>query len=219
MKPSQMLILSTVLFTSYLSFAQTKKSFEPGSETMVEETTEQDGNTTTRRRVEGRVKPREGKPRVGEIYPGDVGRVKTRVESHRFWSFNFGPFATGSLGSKGVMYGGSIARHYEVSTKADLRFKVNAAIGDHSGSLTTFGIGASFMPSIEEISPVFGGEFGAGYATGDDISNGGGFAGGVFAGVRFFRTSDVQMEVLASWLAVFTKKTPSVYGLTIGILY
>jgi len=49
--------------------------------------------------------------------------------------------------------------------------------------------------------------------------NEGGFAGKINGGVRFFRTSDTQMEVLATYMGVFSAHNPGVYGVEIRVLF
>ncbi len=165
--------------------------------------------------------PSKHKPRVGDIQDEDMDRIERRVRSRQFTSFGFGPFGLSTSAEGGVMYGLSVGRNWEASETGEIRFDVQAAANSAS-QYFGLNLGYGFMPFTGDISPLLGLQLGGGYAgykVGDDSKNAAGFGGAALAGVRFFRTSDTQLELLGSYSAVFAGDTPGVYGLQLRILY
>jgi hypothetical protein len=198
---------------------QSSPTFQRGSEEAVEETTETtpDGKTIRRTR-RGKVSNRNGEMRVGEIEDGDVDRVARRQKALNHTVFGFGPFGSSNVGEKQMLYGFSYGKRWEVTTTGEISLDfLGAANG--KGSLWNAGLGFNFLPSTSDISPLIGGAFGFGFASPNEGPSAGGFSGQVNAGVRMFRLSEAQMEVVASYTAVFTDKTPGVYGAQLRILF
>ncbi len=160
--------------------------------------------------------------RVGEIPEGETGKLVRRVKALRLTSIGIGPYGSSKAEGNPLNYGVSLYKHFEAGVNGEILLGLMGAFS----STTTFlfgGVGGSYLFSAEDISPVLGGEFGFGLAHYDDKSgnevNQGGFGAKVNAGVRFFRTSDAQMEVLATYGGLFTSQTPSFYGLEIRVLF
>jgi len=165
--------------------------------------------------------PKKHKPQVGDIQDDEIDRIDRRVKSHKFTSFGFGPFGSSTSNKGGIMYGLSYGKHWEANETGEIRFDVQAAANSASQFLG-LELGYGYMPFTGDISPIFGAELGAGvarYHKGDDSKNAAGFSGGVLTGLRLFRTSDTQLELLASYHAVFAEATPGIYGLQLRILY
>ena len=161
------------------------------------------------------------RPRVGDIRPEEVKRVNTRIESHHFTTFGFGPYGSSTSNKGGMMYGLSYGRTWEGSETGEIRFDINGAANSDS-QFFNLGLGYGFIPSTEDISPIIGGELGLGYAgykkDGDSKSRGG-FTAGAFGGIRFFRTADTQLELLAKYNAVIAEDSPGVYGIELRLLF
>jgi hypothetical protein len=165
--------------------------------------------------------PKKHRPTVGDIEDQEIERIDRRVKTHQFSSFGFGPFGSSTSNKGGVMYGLSYGKHWEANENGEIRFDAQAAANSAS-QYFGLNLGYGFLPFTSDISPIFGAELGAGYAgykKGDDSKNAGGFGGGAFTGLRFFRTADTQLELLASYHAVFAGDVPGVYGLQLRILY
>lgn len=207
------LMLLTALFAVNAP-AQEKEDWEDDSY-WVEETTNDVG--FRERRVHGRVKTRRGdaRPRLGRINSEQRTALKTRVESKAFWSLGFGPATGANLdGTNGEMlYGASITRHWEADLFGEVRASLTGAFGRKSIGAAT--IGGAWLFSTSSVSPYLGLEFGGGSAG----SQGGGFAGRVVMGTRLFRTSDKQLDLGLSYLAIFTDATPGVGGVHLSLLF
>jgi hypothetical protein len=166
--------------------------------------------------------PRQKSLRVGEINEGDTRKVETRVKSLRLTSVGLGPFGSNQVDGKPLHYGGSVYKHFEAGVNGEILLGAFGAFSSESSFLFA-GIGGSYLFSTEDISPILGGEFGLGAAhynrPSDSSVTEGGFAAKLDGGVRFFRTSDTQMEVLASYTGLFSTHNPGVYGVEVRVLF
>ncbi len=159
------------------------------------------------------------KEEVGKINPNRVHRLETRIKSFKAWSFGFGPGGGRNLENDELFYTFALARHWEANEDAEIRARLGiASAKSGKGTLGSLGIGGAFFVSRTAISPFIGGEFGLGSGIGDEISRTG-FSGSLYGGMRFFRTSDTQMEVGAFYTTIFEKENPSSFGLQLSVLF
>lgn len=73
------------------------------------------------------------------------------------------------------------------------------------------------MPVRSSISPLIGAEFGGGFSSGE--RSGGGFTVSGYGGIRLFRLSDAQLELLGSYTAVLAQNAAGAFGVQLGILF
>ncbi len=161
------------------------------------------------------------KPAVGDIKDSEIDRIDRRVKSHQFTSVGFGPFGSSKSNDGGVMYGLSYGKTWEANETGEIRVDSQLA-ANGKNQYVNFGLGYGYLASTGDFSPVLGAQLGGGYAhykSGDETKNAGGFSGGVYAGMRFLRTADTQLELLGSYNAIFAQDTPGFYGLQLRILY
>lgn len=201
------------------AFAQTPKSstFQSDSEDGFDEEIEQQGNKTIRKVRRGKIRERKGGPAVGEIEEGEVDSIRRRQKSLSHTVLGFGPFGSSNIGDGKMLYGFMVGHHWEVASQAEILLDLLGAFnGD--GSFVSGNLGMNFLPLTGAISPFIGGGFGFGAAKGNDESSSG-FSGMVGAGVRFFRLSDVQMDISAVYSGIFANGSLGVFGGQIRILF
>jgi hypothetical protein len=213
------LVALALLFCSVFARAQDDDNMQVDSvhqETRVEN---EDGSQV-RTHKSGRPRSRSGDLRVGEIQSGDVERIRTRVQSLSLWSVSLGPAYLSKFENNNMFYSLGIAHHWDVSEQAEVRLRFNgAAASKDSGYYLGAGIGGAYFFSTTNISPLLGAEFGVGTAGAHDMDTQSGFGGGVFGGVRFFRTATTQLEVLAFYNTIFAKENPGLWGVQLALLY
>ncbi|MGE3757272.1 MAG: hypothetical protein AB7H97_05925 [Pseudobdellovibrionaceae bacterium] len=159
--------------------------------------------------------------RVGEIDYADTDQMTKRIQSKDFNSFFIGPAASDKIGDNKMLYTLSVGKHWEATPIAEIRGIFRGAFNGN-GQYVSAGLGASYIPITTDISPIFGAEVGYGYANGkkDDVKvSKGGFAGGVHAGVRLFRTSSTQLEISLNYNTIFVEGNPGFGGISLGLLY
>lgn len=157
---------------------------------------------------------------VGNINPARTGRIETRIKSFRAWSFGLGPGTSNNLNNTEMLYTVSIGRHWEANENSEIRARLNLASAKKgTGALGSLGLGGAYFFSRKAFSPFVGGEFGIASAVGEDISAKTGFGGSLIGGLRFFRTSDTQMEIGGFYTQVFEKDSPGAYGVQLSILF
>ena len=158
--------------------------------------------------------------RVGEITPEQQQSVKTRVESLNSTAFSFGPAWAQDTNNSNMYYAFHLGRNFEASTNAEIRLGLDAAFaGEGSGNWWSGSLGAAYLFSTSDISPLIGAEVGYGYAHIKDASDARGFAVGGFAGVRFFRTSTTQMSLEGFIQSILDESDPTLSGVRVGILF
>lgn len=164
-----------------------------------------------------------GDLKVGEIPPEEVDKLVTRRKSRKFWSFGVGPFGSKNLGSDSMMYHGTTGYHWEVHTQGEIRTTWDLAFSSDWDALFSTGtIGGVYFLTNSEVSPLAGGEFGFGFADGPSTSSRFSFAGGLFIGVRIFRTADLQLEIDLKYSSIFGENDlglPAAYGGRIVLLF
>jgi len=137
-------------------------------------------------------------PRVGEITDEEATqgtqRRPVRVENY----IGFGGSTFGNLNASGIGYSLGLAHGWDVN-RAVLKI---LGEGDFNGNAfyTSLGIGADYFLSMTDVAPYISGDFGGAVAKEDSnsIFSGktiGGFVAGVGAGVRFLRTSAVNLDI------------------------
>lgn len=212
---NRMLALCVLSLTSFQVLAQTASDMESDTETVerARTKTNPDGSQEVEVR-RGKVRPaREGGPRVGEIYNEDINRVVKRVEPLYLTSIGLGPAVVSKVGNDSMFYALSLAKHFEVNPWAEIRLSLGTAIaGEKGGSYSNMAVGASWFSTNEDISPLFGGEFGLGAFTAEGRDAGAGFHAGVHGGVRFFRTARAQLALELFAKTIFHKDEKPVLG-------
>ncbi|MCB9073845.1 MAG: hypothetical protein H6623_09500 [Bdellovibrionaceae bacterium] len=159
-------------------------------------------------------------PRVGEITPEQQQRVHTRVQTLSLTSLSFGPSWGKDMQNRNMFYALHLGHHWEATTNAEIRLNLDAAIPSKGDGLWLAGtVGAGWLVSTENFSPVVGAEFGFGYAHITQISDPSGFVFGGFAGLRLFRTATTQMSVEGFFQALMDGNKPVLSGVRVGVLF
>ena len=162
---------------------------------------------------------------VGNIQDYEVNQLKKRRKSLNLWGFGFGPSWSRHLESKAMMYSASLTHHREVHEHGELRIRFGAGGAEdgsaYQGSAT---LGGAFFPFTGDITPLIGAEFGFGITSGKELNvrETSGYTGAGIVGVRFFRTSDTQMELTFRYESLVKeneKGRPAHWGAQISILY
>jgi hypothetical protein len=182
---------------------------ESGTEEVIEETTEiRDGK-----------KVRTIRKSTSNSQYDESLQEPQRKKAMKNTVFGFGPFGRSTLGEGKLNYGFTWGKRWEVAPKAEISSSLLAVINS-DGSVWNGGLGINFIPMATEVSPLIGAELGLGAASGLNGKDGGaGFSGQINAGARMFRSSETQMEVVASYTGVFGVDAPGAYGLMLKVLY
>ena len=108
------------------------------------------------------------------------------------------------------------------SELTEMQLRLNGSFAeDGSVHASVISMGAAYLPLTGDITPVFGANFGFGYASGKQIKLSGGFSGSAQVGVRFFRTAQNQMELSGRYESVFKGNDlgfPAIYGIQLAVL-
>lgn len=159
-------------------------------------------------------------PRVGEISAEDQERVRTRVNTLDMTSVSFGPAWASDVNNDDLFYALHLGRNWEVSTNAEIRLSLDGALASkNEGNWLSATVGAGYLFSVEDISPVAGLEFGYGYAHADGLKDPSGFVLGGFLGARFFRTATAQMSLEGFFQTILHDENAMISGLRLGILF
>ena len=165
-------------------------------------------------------------PSVGKITTEQETKIERRIKSRRLGSIGFGPmFSTKNQADSKMMYGFTYYKHWETSEHGEIRAGVMYA-SNMSSSAVHLGLGGNYLFSTGDTTPLIGAELGLGrnsyaiHASDNfDQTSSGGFTAQVFTGMRFFRTSDAQMELLASYATVLSGDYPSFGGAMLKVLF
>ena len=222
------LLVCSLLLVSGSAFAQSESEksgeaqYQDDSAYGTERTIEKKGDKTIIRERGGKLNERKGGPKVGQINEGETTKIEKRIKSLRLTSLGLGPYGSAQVDGHPMNYGFSYYKHFEAGVHGEILVGTTMAFSGHS-SFGIFGVGGNYFFSDEELSPLVGGEFGYGFArydkTASESKSEAGFAGRIEGGLRIFRTSDAQLEFLASYTTVFSSSTPGFYGLEVRILY
>ena len=160
---------------------------------------------------------------VGNISDRDIDAVKRRVKSLNLWGYGIGPASSSGLNSDKMMYSVNITNHRDASLQGEIRWGARGAFAeDGKAGFSSLSLGGAYFFSKSSISPLIGGEFGFAGAYGDDVDPVAGFMVGGLLGVRFFRTSDTQLDLTGrcDFLLKETEeeKQPSVCSLNLSVL-
>ncbi len=159
-------------------------------------------------------------PRVGEITAEDQERVRTRVNTLDMTSISFGPAWASDVNNDDLFYSIHLGRNWEVSTNAEIRLNLDGALASkNEGNWLAATVGAGYMFSVEDISPVAGAEFGYGYAHADGLKDPSGFVLGGYLGVRFFRSATAQMSLEGFFQTILHDENAMLSGLRLGVLF
>jgi len=191
--------------------------FQNDTETALEESTETIDGKEVRRVRSGKVRQRKGDAKVGAIEESETKKYQRRHEALSLTSFGIGPFGSSNVGESELLYGGTIGKNWEVSDIFEIRADF-MGVANGKGSFWSLGFGPSWIPMTGEISPIIGVELGLGYGNGNN-NNAGGFYGQGNFGLRLFRLSNIQMEILGTYAQTITKEVLSVYGAQLRLLF
>lgn len=159
-------------------------------------------------------------PRVGEIYPADQERVRTRVETLNLTSLAFGPSWGGDVNNSSMFYYFHAGYSWEPHVNAEIRLNLDGAIaGEDEGLWISTSIGGAWLISTANFSPLIGAEAGFGYAHIDDAEDPAGFLLGGFAGIRFFRTATAQLSLEGFVQTILDEEKPVLGGVRLSVLF
>ena len=164
--------------------------------------------------------------RVGEITNEEAHNGTQRNPTRSEWYLGFGGSDFSNMNVNGLGYSLGAAHVW------DINVALIKIIGEFSGLdsafMTSLGLGGDYFFSSSPISPYVGGDFGfgaakaegnAGFFSGDVI---GGFDLGGEAGIEFFRTSAVNLDLgfrAGVLLHSNSYGSPAVYSLRLGVLF
>ncbi len=158
---------------------------------------------------------------IGQVTEKDQNEIKRRKGVERYYNVSLGPAYWYNFDSEHffvyALQGGYI---WEVSANAAITLLTNLAFQVNENSLWrhTLLIGGRFYFSPTSISPFVGAGLGFGYELGDEDSFYS-FAGGASAGIVFFRTSELQLELGLQYDSFFTNAKSGKAAFYIGINY
>lgn len=199
--------------------AQNKNTqYQAGSETVVEKRTEEKDGVKTETTHSGAVRSRQGEPRVGNIEEGETGKFKRRFEALNLSSFGFGPFFGGNdVGANRVLYGFTLGKIYDLTENWEIRADL-LGVFNSDGTYMTVGFGPDYIFTDRNLSPFIGFQLGYGGAHSGDL-NQAGFTGQFNLGIKMFRLSTAQMEVMGTVSKIFTDNGKAVSGFQFRLLY
>ena len=164
---------------------------------------------------------------VGSIDDDELDQIRRRRRSLSLFGLSFGPFWSSELDSSSMQYGLDLTNHREVSEHGELRIRAGGSFAEDGtvrrGSMS---LGGAFFPLRGDFTPVFGAGLGAGSVWGEKIRRGKktltGFTLSAFGGLRFFRTSDTQMELVGHYELMLKENEygrPATWGASLSIVY
>lgn len=157
--------------------------------------------------------------RITEMREAELRKLRLRVEPLRLWEFSFGGAGSDNMNARTTLYSLSFSRHWETHPSAEIRASGHTSFSNDS-SFSLLGIGAGWIPMVTDFSPILGAEFGYGYANIRDREDQSGFASGLFAGARLFRTAEAQMSIEAYYRAILAPGADAkAYGVSVGVLF
>ena len=154
-----------------------------------------------------------------------------RVPARRQVLIAFGPAYFSNMNSAGTALGFQAGYVWNIDDHFDLGLKTDFAIStEHSDAYLVSGkIFTNYFFSSNDISPFVGAGFGYGWASVHDNNintisddSAGGFALGLQAGVKFFRTSTVNLAVAGEYTQIFDNTSlgnPRAFMLKVALLY
>jgi hypothetical protein len=138
------------------------------------------------------------KPRVGEVTDHESKEGSQRRPTHDRKYVAFGGSTLGQLNAPGVGYSLGLGYSWDLNTVA-LKLLLD---GNLSGSALFMNVGAgiNYYLTSTDFSPYVSGDFGLGWSKSDGGSlisgaNSAGFVFGLGAGVEFFRTASVNLDI------------------------
>lgn len=160
-------------------------------------------------------------PRVGNIDPDDKAKFSTRYESKNSRTFFFGPAVGSNLNTTDMLYYLGGGYDWEVGSQGAVTAQLNSTFGGGAAFLSAL-IGGKYFLSDTDLSPMIRAGFGFGVADGKNLDARGGFAGSLGAGLKFFRTSTVHLEIAVDHTFLFAQNqegTPGVSSVTLAIFF
>lgn len=153
-----------------------------------------------------------------------------RVEAKKQVVVGFGPAYFSNMNSPGTGIGFLAGYIWNIDDHFDLGLQSDFAIStDHSDAHMFNGkIVANYFFAANDISPFIGAGFGYGWASAHDGNNtikddtAGGFGLSLQAGVKFFRTSNVNFAISAEHSSIFNENSlgnPSAFLIRVALFY
>lgn len=184
----------------------------------------EEADTGASRLAQAILKDKGPRPKVGKILKEEEEKMTTTIKSQRNYIVAFGPAFISEAGSTGSTIYFGMGHAWQVNPKVTLVFSWDNVFSTESGneaSFTNFGLGGNYYFGDDDIAPYVMADFGYGLASvhpSDDNING--FAFGVGAGLTFFRTSNIHLDLHAKF-RILTKSgdqgTPSAGILGLGL--
>ncbi|MBD3244342.1 MAG: hypothetical protein GF331_27370 [Chitinivibrionales bacterium] len=153
-----------------------------------------DPDATVARKATSRDEPDQDSDKVGDIDEGETGEVKRRKEALHLASFGFGPGGVTNLDTDPLnyhFYGGYM---WEPHPNGGVKLLGNVTTDFNTSVSALLDIGANFYMLRTAATPYVGAALGLGYIHAED-ENEAGFTASGSAGMMFFRTSDVHLNL------------------------
>ncbi len=152
-----------------------------------------------------------------------------RVPTRRQVQLGFGPAYFANMNSGNAGLGFTAGYNWIINDQFELALQSEFALSTEPARAYTLGgrIVTNYYFLVQDISPFVGAGFGYGWGkarTGSHVadSTSAGFALTAQAGVKFFRTSDVNMAVSAAYTTIFDQNSigqPGVFSLQVGLFF
>ncbi len=163
---------------------------------------------------------------VSEVTQEEVKTGTNRKDTIGRWLVGFGPTGVSSLNNPGLVFGGVLGFTWEI---VDPNAMVKL-FWDGGGGFSYFALGADYFLSETRTAAFVGASFGYGVGIAQANNNsflgvdtsGRGFAGGVEAGVSFFRTSKLNLDLALTYETIFANNPygmPGLYGMRLELLF
>lgn len=153
--------------------------------------------------------------KVSEVTEDEVTRGMRRREATRQWMLGFGPGWIGNVGESGSGVEWLISYLWGVSPETDIQLGIEGlSIRDSVASISNLFLGVNYHLSQAETAPYLSASFGHGSASIDDndpntmtigLDDASGFTLSVGGGVKFFRSSKVNLALGAKAVYLFDK--------------
>lgn len=172
-------------------------------------------------------KPVDKDATVKDVTTAESTQGIRRRETVNRWYFGMGPGGTINAGGSAANFNLAIGYYFEIDPSVAVKIVYDGT----SSRFNYLNLGANYYFSDKNYSPVVTGELGYGSASQarrntnyliDEFDKVNGFILGAGAGYQFFRTSKVNLEILAHFAVMMNNNdrgVPSKYGLRVGVYW
>jgi hypothetical protein len=159
---------------------------------------------------------------VKDVTENEATKGQRRKDTVNRWYLGMGPAFATSVNSTQVLFNWSIGYFFEIDPEWALKI-----LYDGTSRFGNFNLGANYYFSEGRYTPLVTASLGYGFAvvnSNDVLSSDpiGGFVAGAGFGYQFFRTSKVNLEILAHGEVIAATNhlgTPTQWGVRVGILW